>query len=149
MAPYEIGEHVRLLFDVKSDGTVQGRKRGEMLLNAGAEGYVKGRGNFLMDEVIYDIHFVKEDIIIGCREKELALFDKPWSPAAFSMGDNVVAAFDLISRGALLAEAGAHGTVTAVLSHPARGYVFEVKFEGADGLCLLTEVQIKRPEQAF
>lgn len=144
MAAYEIGENVRLLFDVKNDGTVLGKRRGDMLLSAGAEGYVRGRGNFLMDEVIYDVHFIKEDIIIGCREKELAPFERPWEPAAFSTGDKVTASMDLISKGRIMAPRGASGSITAVMSHPSNGYVFEVRFEGADSLCLVASEQIKK-----
>lgn len=143
MARFEIGDCVRLLYDVASDGTVYGVKRGDPLISAGEAGYVKRRGTFLRDEVVYDVHFIDRDRIVGCREKELTAYDEPWLPASHMKGDHVKAALDLSHRGTTLVDSGTPGVIYAIRYHRERGYVYETRFKGTKDLCLVMEDQIE------
>ncbi len=129
MYEFETGQEVRLLYDVVSDGTVYGVRRGDLLVRYGLTGNIIRRGIFL-DDVVYDVHFIKEDRIIGCREHELISADAPWSPPVYQKKDSVTAAADLTKDGKLLISAGTTGTVTSLRFYEEIGYAYEVKFEG-------------------
>ncbi|MGK7345425.1 MAG: nitrogen fixation protein NifZ [Candidatus Nitrospinota bacterium M3_3B_026] len=141
MEGFEPGEKVRLLYDIKNDGTVFGKRRGEQLERAGAIGFVKRRGRFL-DDIVYDVHFLDTDAIIGLREKELIPASARWRPARLKKGGEAIAAAELRFRGRVVAGKGARGTIGAVRYHEKHGYVYEVKFHGAEGFVLVTESQV-------
>ncbi len=68
---YRIGERVRLIKSIRNDGTYPYAPMGEVLLEAGAEGYVRKIGDFLQTIRIYEVIFVDEGHVFGCREAEL------------------------------------------------------------------------------
>ena len=70
---YAIGDCVRLLKDIKNDGTFPYAKIGEILASSGSIGYVRKVGYFLQDIRVYEIDFVEIGLIFGCREHELEL----------------------------------------------------------------------------
>jgi len=72
---FNIGECVRLIKDVKNDGTYAFSKIGEVLIKAGATGYVRHIGDFLQTIRIYEVDFLNEGLVIGCREFELESID--------------------------------------------------------------------------
>ncbi len=146
MPEFQPGDGVRLLFDVVSDGTVYGVPRGAPLLAAGALGYIVREGVALLEETIYDVHFVDADRIVGCREKELIPMEAHWEAPRFRKGERVTAVVDLMQDGTLIAEAGTPGTVGPLLYHAAHGYVYETAFDGAACLCLVTPKQLAKTE---
>ncbi|OGG94527.1 MAG: hypothetical protein A2527_01465 [Candidatus Lambdaproteobacteria bacterium RIFOXYD2_FULL_50_16] len=138
---FEEGQAVRIVVDLKNDGTMPNKGPGEVLQIKGDLGFVIGTGSFL-DELVYQVHFLEKDQIVGCREKELIDAEDPWSPPLFETGAKVLAANDLYLNGALLAAQGTQGQITIMRYRPDLGYVYEVKWEGQELYCLLKEAQL-------
>ncbi len=72
---FNIGECVKLLKDIKNDGTYAFSKVGDVIIKAGATGYVRHVGDFLQTIRIYEVDFLNEGLVIGCREFELESID--------------------------------------------------------------------------
>ena len=71
---FHIGQKVRLLNDVKNDGTYPFGAVGTLLMPAGSEGHVRKIGDYLQTITIYEVHFFNLEMpveIVGCREHEL------------------------------------------------------------------------------
>ncbi|MGA9047293.1 nitrogen fixation protein NifZ [Sulfuricurvum sp.] len=68
---YRIGERVRLTKTIRNDGTYPHARNGDTLVEAGAEGYVRKIGDFLQTIRIYEVNFIEEGMVFGCREAEL------------------------------------------------------------------------------
>ena len=68
---YRIGERVRLTKTIRNDGTYPHARNGDVLIEAGAEGYVRKIGDFLQTIRIYEVNFIEEGMIFGCREAEI------------------------------------------------------------------------------
>jgi nitrogen fixation protein NifZ len=72
---FELGQRVRLIRDIRADGTYSFAKMGEIIAFIGEEGYVRHIGLFLQSIRVYDIDFIASGRLIGCREEELANAD--------------------------------------------------------------------------
>lgn len=68
---YRVGQRVRLIKSIRNDGTYPYAQIGDVLIEAGAEGYVRKIGDFLQTIRIYEVNFFEEGFIFGCREAEL------------------------------------------------------------------------------
>lgn len=68
---FRIGQRVRLVKTIRNDGTYPHANVGDILVEAGAEGYVRAIGDFLQTIRIYEVNFIEEGVIFGCREAEL------------------------------------------------------------------------------
>ena len=68
---YRFGQRVRLLKDIRNDGTFPFAKVGEILMKAGEEGYIRIMGDFLQVFRLYEVEFINHGIVYGCREEEL------------------------------------------------------------------------------
>ena len=68
---FRIGERVRLIKSIRNDGTYPFAKVGDTLIHEGAQGYVRKIGDFLQTIRVYEVHFIDEGVIFGCREAEL------------------------------------------------------------------------------
>ena len=68
---YRVGERVRLTKTIRNDGTFPHAKNGEILVEAGAEGYVRKIGDFLQTIRIYEVNFIEQGFVFGCREAEI------------------------------------------------------------------------------
>ncbi len=68
---YRFGQRVKLLKDIKNDGTFPFAKRGDTLMKAGEEGYIRDMGDFLQVIRVYEVEFINHGIVYGCREEEL------------------------------------------------------------------------------
>src|ERR1035437_6389383 len=89
---WDIGDSVRVTRNVRDDGTYPGAEMGELLVRRGSVGTIIDIGTFLQDQVIYTVHFLEIDRIIGCREEEVIGADEPWIPSVYETRDRVVAA---------------------------------------------------------
>ncbi len=147
MDRFQEGDSVRLLFDLVSDGTVYGSKRGELLVSRGATGHVIRKGIFL-DDFVYEVHFMEENRILGCREHELLEGDASWSPPRFARRDAIVSAVDLKEKGELRVPKGTEGRVTVVDYHETLGYIYEVEFPRLSYECTVAESQILPPDDS-
>ena len=106
---FDYGAEVRVLRNLRNDGTHPGSDRGSLLVRRGATGVVRDVGTFLQDQVIYTVHFTDGDIIVGCRDSELLAADAPWVPNCFEYGDKVKAKVLLGIAGEVVADVGRRG----------------------------------------
>lgn len=72
---FRIGQRVRMTKPIKNDGSNPFNEPNEVLIPAGAEGYVKFIGDWLQVVRIYEVHFIEEGNTYGCREAELEAID--------------------------------------------------------------------------
>ncbi|MBU0721329.1 nitrogen fixation protein NifZ [bacterium] len=68
---FRLGERVRIKKPIRNDGSNPFRATDEILVQPGAEGYVKHIGDWLQVIRIYEVHFIEEGETYGCREAEL------------------------------------------------------------------------------
>ncbi|EHD21380.1 MULTISPECIES: nitrogen fixation protein NifZ [Brenneria] len=126
---FEFGEAVRVIRTVRNDGTFPAMARGEQLVRRGAVGYVREWGTFLQDNIIYQVHFLDNDRIVGCREHELIPAAAPWVDGAFQYGDWVSAAMILATDRHIRVQAGDVGQIMGV-ERDVRPMQFIVLFGG-------------------
>lgn len=68
---FRLGQRVRITKPIRNDGSNPFNEPNEILVPAGAEGYVKHIGDWLQVIRIYEVHFIEEGDTYGCREAEL------------------------------------------------------------------------------
>ncbi|MDY6942187.1 MAG: nitrogen fixation protein NifZ [Pseudomonadota bacterium] len=124
------GSQVRVIRNVRNDGTFPGSEVGELLVRRGEMGYVRDVGTFLQDQIIYSVHFVERDRLVGCREEELIGGDEPWVPSRFEFRDKVCSTKRLAVRGETVAEQGAMGEILKVLRDDPHNVQYHVRFPG-------------------
>jgi nitrogen fixation protein NifZ len=128
---YDYGQAVRVIRNIRNDGTYPGIDTGKLLVRRGSFGYVRSRGTFLQDQVIYEIHFMDDDgILVGCREEELIEADAEWVESRFEFREKVRAAKLLVAAGTTIAHIGDEGQVLKVLRHGENGVAYHVRFPG-------------------
>jgi nitrogen fixation protein NifZ len=127
---YEYGDEVRLIRNVRNDGTYPGLEIGDFLVKRGSLGYVQDVGTYLQDQLIYKVHFVEADKMVGCREEELIAGDDPWNPSAFEFRDKVTCSKSLSVNGEVIVEHGTQGEVLKVLRDLPGGVQYHVRFPG-------------------
>ena len=103
-------DEVRVIRNIRNDGTYPGQPTGALLVRRGSVGYVRHVGVFLQDQLIYTVHFLDAgNRIVGCRENELIAADAPWIPNRFERGDRVIAKRALAVDGEIVSAVGAVG----------------------------------------
>lgn len=132
-AKFDYGDKVRVIKNIRNDGTFMGSDRGSLLLRRGSIGYIKGVGKFLQDQVIYQVDFIEQGITVGCREAELADIHSDWSERLFERGDSVISLKSLTSKGHVVVMAGDNGTVLGLESDQ-KPLQYRVSFRRANGL---------------
>jgi len=73
-AKFFLGQKVKLLENVKNDGTYPYLQIGDVMIKKGSVGYIRSVGEFLQVIRVYEVHFLEADAVaevIGCREHEL------------------------------------------------------------------------------
>jgi len=73
---FAVGQRVRLLKTLRNDGTFPFAAVGEVLIEAGEEGYVRKVGDFLQTIRVYEVNFFEAGKIFGCREFELEALEE-------------------------------------------------------------------------
>ena len=136
---FEYGDEVRVLRNVRNDGTFPGHPTGALLIRRGSTGFVRDVGTFLQDQLIYTVHFLGGDTLIGCREEELQPADAPWTPSRFETREKVAARLTLGRGGRVLVEQGQIGEVLQVLRGPSIDFAeisvaYHVHFPGCNVL---------------
>ena len=129
-AEFGYGDEVRVMRNVRNDGTYPGLEMGAPLVKRGSVGYVQSVGTYLQDYTIYGVHFLEDDILVGCREEELILASEPWVKSEFEFRDKVLAKKKLAINGAVLVEKGDLGEVLKVLRDMPNGVHYHVRFPG-------------------
>ncbi len=120
--------------NVRNDGTYPGLATGTLLIRRGSTGFVRDVGTFLQDQIVYSVHFLNEDKLVGCREEELQLAADPWVPSRFEFRDRVTARIPLGIQGRVLVEQGAVGEVLKVIRDAPGGVSYHVYFDGRNPL---------------
>jgi len=130
IAEFEIGDEVRVIRNVRNDGTFPGLDTGNLIMRRGSTGTVVDRGTFLQDQIVYTIHFLGDDRVVGCREEELIGIDESWNPSKFEFRDKVVALKTFAVNGEIIAEAGDQGEILKVLRESDDEMAYHVRFPG-------------------
>lgn len=125
---FEYGDEVRVIRNVRNDGTYPGMDTGTLLIRRGSVGCVYDVGTYLQDQLIYRVHFLESGRTVGCREEELIPAGDPWVPSLFEFRDNVMATRSFAVRGELVVEKGQVGSVMKVLRDLAEGVQYHVHF---------------------
>ena len=112
---WDLGDQVRLVRNVRNDGTYPGVDTGALLVRRGSLGAVVDIGTFLQDQIIYSVHFIDDDRIVGCREEELIGGDEAWIPSRFESRERVVARKVLVLDADHRIEKGSVGEILRVV----------------------------------
>ncbi len=112
---FEYGESVRVIRNIRNDGTFPNIATGALLIKRGSVGYVTNIGTFLQDQIIYTVHFLELDRMVGCREEELQLQSEPWIPSHFETREKVRTTKILAIQGNIVAKQGDIGEVYKVV----------------------------------
>ena len=102
---FEYGARVRVVRNLRNDGTFPGVDTGTVLVRCGSVGYVRDVGTYLQDQIIYAVVFPAAERIVGCRDAELIDADAPWTPSLFESRDKVTARVTLAIGGEVVVEA--------------------------------------------
>ena len=140
---WDLGDSVRVIRNVRNDGTFCGAAMGDLLIRRGSVGTVVDIGTFLQDQIIYSVHFLDADRIVGCREEEVIGADESWIASAFEARDRVRARRILSLGGDKRIPCGAVGEVLRVMQQDAQGgeadthaIVYHIHFECLPGRTL-------------
>ncbi len=125
---FEFGDEVRIVRNVRNDGTYPGVPVGTLLIRRGSTGFVMNVGTFLQDQLIYTVNILEQNKIVGFREEELIGIDELWVPSKFESREKVRSKVTLAVRGEVRAAAGAVGEVLKVLRDAAGGVQYQVIF---------------------
>lgn len=127
---FDYGDAVRVIRHLRNDGTFPGSTRGALLVRRGSLGHVTNVGTFLQDQLIYSVHFLDQDRLVGCREEELIGAREPWMPSRFETREKVRAGPALTVGGQVLVKPGTLGEVMEVLRQDPNGPCYRVYFPG-------------------
>ncbi len=133
---WECGDAVRLIRNVRNDGTYPGLDTGAPLMKRGCIGHIVDIGTFLQDQIIYSVHFLEEGRIVGCRPEELIDIDEEWIESLFEFRQWVRSVCDIpLSDGVVIPE-GNKGQVMRVLQIPPDKVAYHIHFEAQPGRIL-------------
>jgi nitrogen fixation protein NifZ len=127
---FEYGESVRVVRNLRNDGTYPGEPTGRLLVRRGSVGFVRDVGTFLQDQLIYSVDFLDANRRVGCREQELQLESDPWIPTRYEFRDKVTPKMSLALKGEVIAEPGDEGEIEKVLQHHPGGPAYHARFSG-------------------
>lgn len=125
---FDHGARVRVIRNVRNDGTFPGLATGNLLVRRGSVGFVRNIGTFLQDQIIYEVHFLDDNRLVGCREEELIDAELPWVPSRFESREHVSAATTLAHQGKVLVRAGERGQILKVWRDDENGVSYDVIF---------------------
>jgi nitrogen fixation protein NifZ len=127
---FEYGEAVRVIRNLRNDGTYPGEPTGRLLVRRGSVGYVSDVGTFLQDQLIYSVDFFEQQRMVGCREQELQLATEDWIPTRFEFREKVTPKIPLGIQGEIIAQPGDAGEIEKVLQKHPGGPAYHIRFHG-------------------
>ncbi len=130
---WDQGDAVRVIRNVRNDGTYPGVETGDLLVRRGRIGHVRNVGTFLQDQIIYSVHFLDEGRLVGCREEELIGIDEPWVESRFEVRQKVRAARALAIRGEVRVPPGSRGEILNMERSAAQRVLYHVHFDCLPG----------------
>jgi nitrogen fixation protein NifZ len=125
---FEFGDEVRIIRNVRNDGTYPGVPTGTLLIRRGSTGFVMNVGTFLQDQLIYTVNFLEQSKIVGFREEELISINEPWIPSKYESREKVRSKVTLAVRGEVRATPGMEGEILKVLRDEDGGVQYQVIF---------------------
>ena len=125
---FEFGAEVRIIRNVRNDGTYPGLSTGTLLVRRGSTGFVMNVGTFLQDQLIYTVNFLELNKIVGCREEELIGIDEPWIPSKFESRERVRSRISLAVQGEVRVAPGMEGEILKVFRDDNDGVQYHVIF---------------------
>ena len=125
---YEFGDEVRIIRNVRNDGTYPGVAIGQLLIRRGSTGFVTNVGTFLQDQLIYSVNFLEQNKIVGFREEELISINEPWVPSKFESREKVRSKITLTVRGEVRVTPGMEGEILKVFREENSGVQYHVIF---------------------
>ena len=131
---FDYGDEVRVIRTLRNDGTFPGMNTGAKLIQRGSVGFVRDVGRFLQDQIVYAVHFLDDDRVVGCREEELQPISEPWVPSRFETREKVSARLPLGRNGQVLVEPGEIGEIVKVIRDAPDGIVYHVDFQDRNRL---------------
>ena len=84
---YEYDTEVRVIRNIRHDTYGPDSRKGELLVERGTTGFIRHSGVFQQDQIIYQVHFLETNQIVGCRETELIPAEDYWVQNLFEAGD--------------------------------------------------------------
>ncbi|UYI49895.1 nitrogen fixation protein NifZ [Vibrio natriegens] len=106
MPRFEPGKEVRVVRNIRNDGSFQDRDKGELLVTAGSTGIVRSCGYFLQTQLIYQVYIEAENKVVGVRDSEVIDATLPWVPCLFRSLDKAKLTCSLVMFGKPLASKG-------------------------------------------
>ncbi|MEI8633962.1 nitrogen fixation protein NifZ [Vibrio sp. PP-XX7] len=100
------GTVVRLVRNVRNDGSFTDLRKGELLVAAGTEGIIRTYGYWLQTQVIYQVFFPDVQRVIGIREAEVIDAGLEWVPCRFRVGDKARLRYTLTMQSRCLSRKG-------------------------------------------
>lgn len=125
---YEFGDEVRIVRNVRNDGTYPGVPTGTLLIRRGSTGFVMNVGTFLQDQLIYTVNFLEQNKIVGFREEELIGINEPWIPSKYESREKVRSKITLTVRGETRVSPGMEGEILKVFREANSGVQYHVIF---------------------
>ena len=112
---FEYGTEVRLIRNVRNDGTYPGEEVGKLLVRRGTVGCIYDVGSYLQDQIIYRVYFLEAGRTVGCREEELILATDPWVPNKYEFREKVYANQTMSANGEVIIQKGDVGEIESVI----------------------------------
>jgi nitrogen fixation protein NifZ len=125
---YEFGDEVRIIRNVRNDGTYPGVPTGTLLIRRGTTGFVTNVGTFLQDQLIYTVNILEQNKIVGFREEELISISEPWIPSKYESREKVRSKITLTVRGEVRVTPGMEGEILKVFRDENDGVQYHVIF---------------------
>lgn len=125
---YEFGDEVRIIRNVRNDGTYPGVAIGTLLIRRGSTGFVMNVGTFLQDQLIYTVNILEQNKIVGFREEELIGINEPWVPSKYESREKVRSKITLTVRGEVRVTPGMEGEILKVFRDENNGVQYHVIF---------------------
>lgn len=100
------GSRVRLVRNIRNDGSFRDSAKGELLVAEGEIGIIKSSGYFLQDQVIYQVYFPDIKKTVGVRDNEVIDSELPWIPCQFRSLEQAQLTLSLKMRGEIIANKG-------------------------------------------
>jgi nitrogen fixation protein NifZ len=136
---FEYGEEVRVTRNIRNDGTFPAAEIGELLVKRGSIGYVQNIGTFLQDQIIYAVHFLDTNAVVGCREEELIPSSAAWVQTQFDFREKVLTKIPLGINGKIIVPQGEIGQVLKVLRDDPNKIAYHVYFSQQDKMLQVPE----------
>lgn len=101
---YDYDTQVRVIRNIRNDSYGPDQRKGQLLIRRGTTGFIRNSGIYQQDQIIYQVHFIETDQIIGCREVELIPANDSWIQNKFEAGDTISLKINLQYRGTIIAK---------------------------------------------